>query len=157
MITIQSKSAVINLDLRVEDAEWTRALADIEAVCTAALNAGAAQSATQGEVSILLTNDPEIQTLNRDWRGKDKPTDVLSFPADPMDTPFLGDIAVSLGVCQRDAADRAIALDQHVSHLLIHGLLHLLGHDHKDDTEAAEMEALEIAALASLGWPDPYR
>ena len=157
MITIQSKSAVIDLDLRVEDAEWTRALADLEAVCTAALNAGAAQSATQGEVSILLTNDPEIQTLNRDWRGKDKPTDVLSFPADPMDTPFLGDIAVSLGVCQRDAADRAIALDQHVSHLLIHGLLHLLGHDHKDDTEAAEMEALEIAALASLGWPDPYR
>ena len=157
MITIQSKSAVINLDLRVEDAEWTRALADIEAVCTAALNAGAAQSEAQGEVSVLLTNDPEIQTLNRDWRGKDKPTDVLSFPADPMDTPFLGDIAVSLGVCQRDAADRAIALDQHVSHLLIHGLLHLLGHDHKDDTEAAEMEALEIAALASLGWPDPYR
>ena len=157
MITIQSKSAVIDLDLRVEDAEWTRALADLEAVCTAALNAGAAQSATQGEVSVLLTNDPEIQTLNRDWRGKDKPTDVLSFPADPMDTPFLGDIAVSLGVCQRDAADRAIALDQHVSHLLIHGLLHLLGHDHKDDTEAAEMEALEIAALASLGWPDPYR
>ena len=157
MITIQSKSAVIDLDLRVEDAEWARALSDLEAVCTAALNAGAAQSATQGEVSILLTNDPEIQTLNRDWRGKDKPTDVLSFPADPMDTPFLGDIAVSLGVCQRDAADRAIALDQHVSHLLIHGLLHLLGHDHKDDTEAAEMEALEIAALASLGWPDPYR
>ena len=157
MITIQSKSAVIDLDLRVEDAEWTRALADLEAVCTAALNAGAARSRAQGEVSVLLTNDPEIQTLNRDWRGKDKPTDVLSFPADPMDTPFLGDIAVSLGVCQRDAADRAIALDQHVSHLLIHGLLHLLGHDHKDDTEAAEMEALEIAALASLGWPDPYR
>lgn len=157
MITIPSKSAVIDLDLRVEDAEWTRALADIEAVCTAALNAGAAQSEAQGEVSVLLTNDPEIQTLNRDWRDKDKPTDVLSFPADPMDTPFLGDIAVSLGVCQRDAADRAIALDQHVSHLLVHGLLHLLGHDHKDDTEAAEMEALEIAALASLGWPDPYR
>ena len=157
MITIQSKSAVIDLDLRVEDAEWTRAIADLEAVCTAALNAGAAQLGAQGEVSVLLTNDPEIQTLNRDWRGKDKPTDVLSFPADPMDAPFLGDIAVSLGVCQRDAADRAIALGQHVSHLLIHGLLHLLGHDHKDDTEAAEMEALEIAALASLGWPDPYR
>lgn len=157
MITIQSKSAVIDLDLRVEDAEWTRALADLEAVCTAALNAGAAQLGAQGEVSVLLTNDPEIQTLNRDWRGKDKPTDVLSFPADPMDAPFLGDIAVSLGVCQRDAADRAIALGQHVSHLLIHGLLHLFGHDHKDDTEAAEMEALEIAALASLGWPDPYR
>lgn len=157
MITIQSKSAVIDLDLRVEDAEWTRAIADLEAVCTAALNAGAAQLGAQGEVSVLLTNDPEIQTLNRDWRGKDKPTDVLSFPADPMDAPFLGDIAVSLGVCQRDAADRAIALGQHVSHLLIHGLLHLFGHDHKDDTEAAEMEALEIAALASLGWPDPYR
>ena len=147
---------MVDLDLRVAEPEWDKSLPDLEAICRRALNAGAAQKATQGEVAILLTNNTEIQDLNRDWRGKDKPTDVLSFPADPMDKPFLGDIAVAIGVTQDDAETRGIGLDQHLSHLLIHGLLHLLGHDHKDDTEAAEMEALETAALASLGWPDPY-
>ncbi len=147
---------MIDLDLRVEAPAWTAALSGLDAICLKALEAGAAQMSARGEVSVLMTEDDTIQTLNQEWRGKDKPTDVLSFPADPMDAPFLGDIAVSLGVCARDAATRSIPLDQHVSHLLIHGLLHLLGHDHKDDTEAAEMEALEIAALASLGWPDPY-
>ncbi len=148
---------MIELDLRVAEPAWTEALPALTDICQTALNAGAAQQTASGEVSLLLTNDDEIQTLNRDWRGKDKPTDVLSFPADPVDAPFLGDIAISLGVTQKDAAAREIALDQHLSHLLIHGYLHLLGHDHKDDTEAAEMESLEIAALASLGWPDPYK
>ena len=148
---------MIELDLRIADDRWGDAIAEIAAVCQTAMNAGAAQKQVSGEVSLLLTDDAEIQTLNRDWRGKDKPTDVLSFPASELDAPFLGDIAVSLGVTQSDAAAKGIALDQHLSHLLIHGLLHLLGHDHKDDTEAAEMEALEIAALASLGWPDPYK
>ncbi|MEL6664600.1 MAG: rRNA maturation RNase YbeY [Pseudomonadota bacterium] len=156
MIKTQIQSAMVDLDLRVAEPEWDKSLPDLEAICRRALDAGAAQKATQGEVAILLTNNTEIQDLNRDWRGKDKPTDVLSFPADPMDKPFLGDIAVAIGVTQDDAETRGIGLDQHLSHLLIHGLLHLLGHDHKDDTEAAEMEALEIAALASLGWPDPY-
>lgn len=156
MTKTQIQSAMVDLDLRVAEPEWDKSLPDLEAICRRALDAGAAQKATQGEVAILLTNNTEIQDLNRDWRGKDKPTDVLSFPADPMDKPFLGDIAVAIGVTQDDAKTRGIGLDQHLSHLLIHGLLHLLGHDHKDDTEAAEMEALEIAALASLGWPDPY-
>ena len=121
-----------------------------------ALEAGATQMTTAGEVSVLLTGNEEVRILNRDWRGKDTPTDVLSFPSDPMDRPFLGDIAVAYGVTNSDAQARDIPLEQHLSHLLIHGLLHLLGHDHKDDTEASEMEALEVAALASLGWPDPY-
>lgn len=148
---------MIELDLRVAEPAWTETLPGLTDICQTALNAGAVHQKAAGEVSLLLTNDEEIQTLNRDWRGKDKPTDVLSFPADPVDAPFLGDIAISLGVCQKDAASREIALDQHLAHLLIHGFLHLLGHDHKDDTEAAEMESLEIAALASLGWPDPYK
>ena len=148
---------MIELDLRIADKLWTDVIADLTDVCQAALEAGASQKQASGEVSLLLTIDAEIQTLNRDWRGKDKPTDVLSFPASELDAPFLGDIAVSLGVTQMDAEARGISLDQHLSHLLIHGLMHLLGHDHKDDTEAAEMEALEIAALASLGWPDPYK
>ncbi|MEM7638141.1 MAG: rRNA maturation RNase YbeY [Pseudomonadota bacterium] len=147
---------MIDLDLRISDPAWPTLIPDLESLCQTALNAGAAQGSVRGEVSVLLTDDSEIQTLNKQWRGKDKPTDVLSFPADPMDAPFLGDIALALGVTQADAQTRDLTLPQHVSHLLIHGLLHLLGHDHKDDTEAAEMEALEIEALASLGWPDPY-
>ena len=156
MIRTLSKIAMIELDLRIAAPGWQTAIADLEQICLNALRAGAAEKAASGEVSLLLTDDVEIQALNRDWRGNDKPTDVLSFPASAMDAPFLGDIAVSLGVTQRDAKTRGIGLDQHLSHLLIHGLMHLLGHDHKDDTEAAEMESLEIAALASLGWPDPY-
>jgi probable rRNA maturation factor len=148
---------MIDLDLRVADPAWDAALPNLAEICQAALDAGAVQKQAKGEVSLLLTADDEIQTLNRDWRGKDKPTDVLSFPASSLDAPFLGDIAVSLGVTQMDAETRGVPLDQHLSHLLIHGLMHLLGHDHKDDTEAAEMESLEIAALASLGWPDPYK
>jgi len=147
---------VIELDLRVEDAHWETLIPDLNAVCQTALAAGADQKTASGNVSVLLTGNEEIQTLNRDWRGKDAPTDVLSFPADAMDKPFLGDIAVALGLTQADAETRGLSLPQHLSHLLIHGLLHLLGHDHKDDTEATEMEALEVAALASLGWPDPY-
>ena len=156
MTKTQIQSAMVDLDLRVAEPKWAKSLPDLEAICQQALNAGAAQMTAKGEVAVLLTNNAEIQVLNRDWRAKDKPTDVLSFPADPMDEPFLGDIAIAIGVTQEDANTRNIGLDQHLSHLLIHGLLHLLGHDHKDDTEAAEMEALEIAALASLGWPDPY-
>ena len=147
---------VIELDLRVADKRWEKLISELQAVCDKALEAGATQKAASGDVSVLLTGNDEIQTLNQVWRGKDAPTDVLSFPADAIDKPFLGDIAVALGVTQADAEARGRSLPQHLSHLLIHGLLHLLGHDHKDDTEAAEMEALEIAALASLGWPDPY-
>ena len=148
---------MIELDLRVACEDWSRALGPLERICEAALQAGAVQGGQGGEISLLLTNDAEIQVLNRHWRNKDTATDVLSFPADEMDRPFLGDIAVSLGVSQKDAAEKGIGLDQHLSHLLIHGYLHLIGHDHMNDTEAAEMEALEVAALASLGWPDPYQ
>ncbi|MEO1188094.1 MAG: rRNA maturation RNase YbeY [Pseudomonadota bacterium] len=147
---------MIELDLRITEPAWSERLSDLETICTKALNAAAAETGQQGEVSVLLTDDIEIQALNKQWRGKDKPTDVLSFPSDPIDAPFLGDIAIALGVTQADADARDLTLPQHLSHLLIHGLLHLSGHDHKDDTEAAEMEAVEIVALASLGWPDPY-
>ncbi|MEL7112401.1 MAG: rRNA maturation RNase YbeY [Pseudomonadota bacterium] len=147
---------MIELDLRIDAEPWSANLSNLTDICQRALDAGAHQSNASGEVSVLLTDNTEIQILNRDWRDKDKPTDVLSFPADPLDAPFLGDIAVAFGVTRQDAAARSITLDQHLSHLLIHGLLHLVGYDHKDDTEAVEMESLEAAALASLGWPDPY-
>lgn len=147
---------MIDLDMRVDEGGWAQAFPDLEAICLKALNAGADAGGIAGEVSLLLTNNEAIQILNRDWRGKDKATDVLSFPADEMDRPLLGDIAVALQTCQRDADEKSIPLDQHLSHLLIHGYLHLIGHDHMEDPEAVKMEALEVTALASLGWPDPY-
>ncbi|MEM6535509.1 MAG: rRNA maturation RNase YbeY [Pseudomonadota bacterium] len=147
---------MITLDMRTEDDAW-RVVSDLEAVCTQALDAAAKIARQSGEISLLLTGNDGIKALNKTWRGKDMPTDVLSFPADPIDRPFLGDIAIGYGVSRRDADERGILITQHLSHLLIHGYFHLIGHDHVDDTDATEMESLEIAALASLGWPDPYR
>ena len=117
--------------------------------------------------SLLFTADAEVQALNCEWRGKDKPTNVLSFPmltraellALAPDGPpvLLGDIALAFQTCAREAADKAIALEAHAAHLVIHGLLHLAGHDHELCPEgAAAMEALEIKALALLGLADPY-
>ncbi len=117
--------------------------------------------------SLLFTTDEQVHALNREWRGKDKPTNVLSFPmlervellALAPDGPpeLLGDIALALETCQREAAEKGIALEHHTAHLIVHGLLHLAGHDHVDsDAQAEAMEALEIAALAKLGIADPY-
>ena len=147
---------MIELDLRVDDQAW-QSVSALECVCERALAAGAEVSGAQGEVSVLLCDDAAMAELNQTWRQKAGPTDVLSFPAGPEVKPFLGDISVGYGIALRDAEAAGKALDQHLSHLLIHGLLHLMGFDHIDDTMAAEMEALEITALASLGWPDPYK
>ncbi len=147
----------VDLDILVEDEAWRTACPNLESVAAAAFGAAAKAAAQSGGVSLMLTDDAAIRALNLKWRGKDKPTDILSFPADEQDRPFLGDIALAYGVCATDAAEKQIPLDQHLSHLFIHGYLHLLGHDHMDETQATEMEALEIRALASLGWPDPYK
>ena len=116
--------------------------------------------------SVLFTVDDEVHALNREWRDKDKPTNVLSFPMIERDEllsldesgppEMLGDIALAWETCQREADDKAIAVENHAAHLIVHGLLHLAGHDHLDDAEAEAMEALEIKALASMGIPDPY-
>lgn len=119
------------------------------------------------EVSLLFTSDAEVHRLNREWRQRDKPTNVLSFPMldrdvlldlSPEGPPeMLGDIALAYETCAREAEDKGVSLEHHASHLIIHGLLHLAGHDHVDsDAQAEEMEALEIAALAKLGIADPY-
>ncbi len=118
-------------------------------------------------VSLLFADDGEVHELNREWRGKDKPTNVLSFPmlergellALPTIGPpeLLGDIALALETCMREAAEKGIALEQHAVHLIVHGLLHLAGHDHElGPDEARAMERLEIKALALLGIADPY-
>lgn len=120
------------------------------------------------EISVRLAGDEEVRTLNRQYRGKDAPTNVLSFPMiqpDLLETVtqgsddgevLLGDIILAHGVCEREAAKRGIAVADHAAHLLVHGVLHLLGYDHGTDGEAETMEAIERDALASLGLPDPY-
>ena len=110
------------------------------------------------EVTVLLTDDAEIRDLNRAWRRKDTPTNVLAFPArdDPAMPGLLGDVVLAYETVSDEARNTGVAFDHHVSHLVIHGLLHLLGFDHISDDEAERMEALEGAALAKLGIADPY-
>jgi probable rRNA maturation factor len=117
------------------------------------------------ELAVMLTDDSGIRTLNSNWRGIDKPTNVLSFPAlqpsstsrRPGDAPrMLGDIAIAYQTMRKEADDEQKPFDHHLSHLAVHGFLHLIGYDHEKDDEAAAMEALEQEILAQLGIPDPY-
>ena len=118
------------------------------------------------EISVTLTGDDQVRALNAKWRGKDQPTNVLSFPmADELDFAralvaerelLLGDIVLARGVCEREAAEKNVPFEQHATHLLVHGTLHLLGYDHLKDEDAAEMEAREARALARLGIANPY-
>jgi probable rRNA maturation factor len=117
------------------------------------------------ELAVMLTDDAGIRTLNSNWRGIDKPTNVLSFPALRPPTgvsgaddipPMLGDIAIAYETARREADDEQKPFDHHLSHLAVHGFLHLVGYDHETDDEAEAMEALEIEILAQLGIPDPY-
>lgn len=162
----------MQLDLDIEDWPRPQILADE----WGALATSAARVAGEGEpllahtrllVSLLFTSDAEVHTLNREWRERDKPTNVLSFPMlereeleilAPDGPPvMLGDIALAYETCAREAAEKGVPLEHHATHLIVHGLLHLAGHDHVDsDTQAEQMEALETAILAKLGIPDPY-
>ena len=120
------------------------------------------------EVSVKFTSDDEVQTLNRDYRQKDKPTNVLSFPMvqdDLLDTVdansddgelLLGDIVLAHGVCVREAEEKGVSVEAHATHLVVHGTFHLLGYDHITDQDAEEMEAAEREVLAALGIDDPY-
>ena len=125
-----------------------------------------AESGRAVELSVRLTSDEDVRALNAHWRGKDKPTNVLSFPMSEQyeleqadeDGPelMLGDIVLARGVCEREASEKKIPFERHALHLLVHGTLHLLGYDHGDDRDAAEMESREVRALARLGIDDPY-
>ena len=121
------------------------------------------------EVAITFGDDAQVHALNREWRDKDKPTNVLSFPqAEPEELDaavagdilfpelLLGDIILAAETCAREAAEKGIALEAHASHLVVHGMLHLLGYDHIDDDEAEAMESLERVAVTALGFEDPY-
>ena len=132
-----------------------------EEAVDAALAEGGVAVAPGAELSALFCDDAAIRVLNREWRGFDKPTNVLSFPAsdDPdalAAAPCLGDLAVAQETCLAEARADGKTLEDHVRHLIVHGTLHLLGYDHQDDEEAEEMEATERRALARIGVADPY-
>lgn len=158
-----SAAPQLSTDILVNAENW-KAHADSEAVVERAIAAAAiaAKAPAGAEVAVMLTDDATIRTLNRDWRGMDKPTNVLSFPAAPQPgtdagaPEMLGDIAIAYETTAREAAAERKPFADHLSHLAVHGLLHLLGYDHETDAEAEIMEALERDILASLGIADPY-
>jgi probable rRNA maturation factor len=143
------------IEVEIEDEAWTAALPAAATVVERA--ALAALGAAQGDVVVLLTDDAAVQDLNRRFRGKDRPTNVLSFPAAESAAPHLGDLVLACGVCAAEADAQGKSLADHLSHLTVHGVLHLLGRDHEIEAEAEAMEAEERAILASLGVADPYR
>jgi probable rRNA maturation factor len=149
----------LSLDTRVSDPRW-EALGNLDAFAAHVLGRAAAHMKEGGELAILFTDDTEMRALNKQWRGLDKATDVLSFPSDQPEIPgqpqYLGDIALGYETALRDAETMNRPFDGHVSHLLIHGFLHLLGYDHIEAEDAKVMEPLEAEILAGLGWPDPY-
>ena len=155
------------------DEEWDSS-SGWEALVRSAAEAAIAESAFPQlatakrpvELSVRLTSDSEVRALNEQWRGKDKPTNVLSFPmvnAEDLSTAnvagpelLLGDIVLARGVCMAEASDKGIGVEDHAAHLIVHGTLHLLGYDHHEDGQATDMEAREVRALRRIGIADPY-
>ncbi|MDT7933600.1 MAG: rRNA maturation RNase YbeY [Sphingomonadaceae bacterium] len=144
------------MDIDIETlAPWPAA--DWQAIARAAVGSVLAlrPPAAAPEIAIRLTDDAELHRLNREFRGKDQPTDILSFPAGPYAPPG-GDIAIALETAATAARKRGVPLESHVQRLIVHGVLHLIGCTHGDDADAAEMERLEREAMARIGLPDPY-
>jgi probable rRNA maturation factor len=144
------------IDVEIEDAAWSEALPDVEALTAAAAAAALRLAGAAAGLVVLLTDDAAVQELNARFRGQDKPTNVLSFPAAANPEGHLGDVALAYGVCAREAEVQGKRLPDHLQHLVAHGVLHLLGYDHMTDDEAQEMEGLERVVLAGLGVADPY-
>ena len=173
--TSTAKALPLKVDVILEDPAWLTALAPAdEAVLTRRLRLWARRalaiavadrwkgSSVGLDCCVVLSSDAKVRRLNRDYRGKDKPTNVLSFAAldggkPPRSQAWpLGDIILALGTCRKEARAQGKNLDQHLAHLVIHGVLHLLGYDHEMAAEAERMEGLEIAALQRLGIDNPY-
>jgi probable rRNA maturation factor len=165
---IARRAAALAIDVVVGSALW-KSQRGVGALVRRAIAAAGAHLGRQGNalgrrtelsVTVLLTDDAAIRGLNRTWRRKNAPTNVLSFPAKAApgeEAPaFLGDIAIAYETTKREAAAEGKRFADHVTHLVIHGFLHLLGHDHEADAEAETMEALEIAILKRLEVPNPY-
>lgn len=158
-----STASPVAVALSVEAGDWPPA-SRLRALVGRALAAAVALArpplADGAEVSVVFTDDARIRMLNRRYRKKDKPTNVLSFPAARLDAeafgPLVGDLVLAAETVAREAAAAGIAPDDHIAHLVVHGFLHLVGHDHEEEDEAVVMENLETAILARLGIADPY-
>lgn len=166
-------TALPRVAVLVEAPEWSRRLHTAAALARRAVREALSAEPSAGpvgtsnvELSVVLTDDRAVRRLNRDWRGQDKPTNVLSFPAQngtssprlPPGVPVpLGDVVVACGVAAAEAAAQGKTLRAHLAHLVVHGVLHLLGHDHEADAEAERMEALEAKILRRMGIANPYR
>ncbi|MEO0542294.1 MAG: rRNA maturation RNase YbeY [Pseudomonadota bacterium] len=153
----------IDIDISVEGDVWGD-VSDWEGLVNGAVSAACSHLGLEdahSELSVLLTHDAVVRHLNAQWRDKDKPTNVLSFPAVPggkrgVLPPLLGDIVLAFETIEREAQISQRSVNDHVSHLIIHGFLHLLGYDHESDTDAQEMETTETVILAQIGIDDPY-
>ena len=159
----------LDIQLGVEAGKWPDE-AELQSFCARVLEQAAGFLAMKAgqplpgepvEISLVFTDDEDIRGINAEWRGQDKPTNVLSFPAFPLKPggrpgPMLGDIILAEETLRREALDQGIAFDDHLTHLLVHGFLHLFGYDHITDEEATVMEGLEIRILAELGLENPY-
>jgi probable rRNA maturation factor len=157
------KTLLPALDIMVEAGEWPartrlkRIAGKVVEAASIRLKLGLPEGA---ELSIVFTDDAHIKSLNRKFRGKSKPTNVLSFPGAPAANggigPILGDIVLAAETVSREAEGEGLTLEAHLTHLILHGFLHILGYDHEDDGEASLMEGLETAILGGIGVADPY-
>ncbi len=152
----------LQIDVLIQSPKWKAEPRAAAIVRKAIRNAAIAASTPRAELAIVLTNDSAIHALNRDWRGQDKPTNVLSFPAASprgrkrAPAGSLGDVVIAYETTAREAKAERKPLKHHLAHLAVHGFLHLAGYDHEKDRDAKRMESLEVEILAGLGVPDPY-
>ncbi len=158
-------SAMVETIVQIKDSRWVSAIPGVESLCQQAAAAAWRETLDEGDIfeaTLVLADDDFITKLNQDYRRQNKPTNVLSFPTDETvrvvpegieETPSLGDVVIAYDTTKNEAPDD---LANHLCHLVVHGCLHLLGHDHEAEDEAANMESLEIKILAGLGIADPY-
>lgn len=147
---------MIEIDVEVEAQAWLAAMPDAEFSAIAAAERALGMVQKQGGLTVLLTDDAEVQALNARFRGKDAATNVLSFPSPANPEDHLGDVALAFQTCRREAFEQGKPLSDHLQHLVAHGVLHLIGYDHENDADAQVMEDLERRILESLGVADPY-
>jgi len=159
--TAATSAVMIAAEISIEAGDWP-AEADLRRIADNVLAATAkavSELPEHGEISLLFTDDATIRALNERWRGKNAPTNVLSFPAPAphaAEPPVIGDIVLAFETVAKEAAEADLTLADHITHLVAHGLLHLIGYDHENDAEATAMEATEIRILAGLGIANPY-
>jgi len=149
---LRDPAGVWHVDVLIKDRQWLK-VRGIRSLVRRACLAALSDIRDSGEICIVLAGDAGVRKLNREWRGKDKPTNVLSFAGTP---PLLGDIVLARQTVLREARDRAKPVAHHIVHLVVHGCLHLLGYDHEEEKEARRMEKMEINLLEQLGIPNPY-